>query len=92
MFFINIIEFEIQIYVLILLKNKSKRLLFSHDLDLNRVKKQILFKISEMNNYSASLLIRFIANPASFSRELDFFTLAFNIILLQKCTQFRFYK
>ena len=84
MFFINIIEFEIQIYVLILLKNKSKRLLFSHDLDLNRVKKQILFKISEMNNYSASLLIRFIANPASFSRELDLFTLVFKIILLRK--------
>ena len=32
-----------------------------------------------------------LANPAGFSQEVDLFTLAFNIILLQKSIQFRFY-
>ena len=33
----------------------------------------------------------FLAYPAGFSREVDLFTLAFNIILLQKNVQLRFY-
>ena len=33
-----------------------------------------------------------LANPAGFSLEIDLFTLAFNIILLQKSIQFRLYK
>ena len=46
-------------------------------------------KVNLISYYSASSLIRsslirFLANPAGFSRKEDLFTLAFNIILVQK--------
>ena len=48
---------------------------------------------NEVQYFLATMVLALpvLANPAGFSREVDLFTLAFNIILLQKSIQFRFY-
>ena len=58
---------------------------------LTKAKANIILKYSASSLIRSSL-IRFLANPAGFSREVDLFTLAFNFILLRKSIQFTFYK